>query len=360
MIDAVAVFNPGSSNLKIGIFSANDLRELYRYQVPSVDVASEKLLNPTDIEIKAIGYRVVHGGREFTEPVKIEDGVLEKLKALIPLAPLHQPQSIAVIEKMVKSHPDIPHIACFDTAFHHTNSELERSFALPLSFRNEGIERYGFHGISYQYIASVLPQIAGEKAYGKVIVAHLGSGASMCAMENLKSKATTMGFSTLEGLMMGTRSGSLDPGVILHLIQQKKISIEDVSNLLYHNSGLKGVSGISADMHELEKSDKPEAKFAIELFCYQAARHLGSLVMCLGGLDVLVFTAGIGEHSSLIRQKICKYLEWLGVEIDKPLNESNASFIGGKSNKVGIYVIPTDEEKIIAASCQKCLFPALA
>ncbi len=277
-----------------------------------------------DAEIKAIGHRVVHGGEHYTQPVQVNEAVLSHLRRLAPLAPLHLPPEIAAIESAASAHPDIPQIACFDTAFHATQPRLARLFALPVSYAQEGVLRYGFHGLSYEYIASVLPEDIGPR----VVVAHLGNGASMCAMREKKSIATSMGFSALDGLMMGTRCGSIDPGVLLYLMEAKQMNAREIGTLLYKESGLLGVSSISGDMRELEASDAPQAKEAIELFCYRAAAELGKLVMVLGGLDALVFTGGIGENSQRVREGILAYTAWLG--------------------EVKNLVIPTDEEAMMA------------
>ncbi|MCE3232334.1 MAG: acetate kinase [Rickettsiaceae bacterium] len=296
--------------------------------------------------IQAIGHRVVHGGKEFSAPVRIDASVLQKLKALIPLAPLHQPYNIAVIEACAREYKNIPQVACFDTAFHRTQSRLAETFALPQQYADDGIIRYGFHGLSYQYIASVLPEYTQN--FEKVIVAHLGNGASMCAMHNLQSKATTMGFTALDGLMMGTRTGSIDPGILLYLQEEKRMPLDNLKHLLYHESGLKGVSGISSDIRDLLASDDENAKFAIELFCYNAARQLASLIPAIGGLDAIVFTAGIGQYAAKVRKQICDHLAWLGVDIDESKNLANERIISSKNSKVEVCVIPTDEECIIA------------
>ncbi len=296
----------------------------------------------------AAGHRIVHGGSHFTKPTIITPESLQRLKTLIPLAPLHQPQSILAIDAIAKNAPELLQVACFDTSFHRTQSKIEQMFALPRALTEEGIIRYGFHGLSYEYIASVLPQYLGDKADGKVLVAHLGNGTSMCAMKNRKSVASTMGFSTLEGLVMGTRCGLLDAGVILHLIKQKGLSVDEVQKMLYHESGLLGVSGISSDMRDLQRSDDPNAKQAIELFCHRAKEEIGNLTAVMQGLDAIVFTAGIGENSAMIREKICEPLEWLGVKIDKDANQNGKTKISTVDSKVRVYVIPTDEEATIA------------
>ena len=296
----------------------------------------------------AVGHRMVHGGVNFTEPTIINDQSLKQLKSLIPLAPLHQPHSIVAIEAMAKHEPDLLQIACFDTSFHRTQSKIEQMFAIPKALTEEGIIRYGFHGLSYEYIAGVLPKYLGEKANGRILVAHLGNGTSMCAMVNRKSVSSTMGFSTLEGLVMGTRCGLLDAGVILHLIKQKGMSVDEVSKMLYKESGLLGISGISSDMRDLEKSDHPDAKQAIEMFCHRAKEEIGNLTAVMNGLDAIVFTAGIGENSAMVREKICDPLAWLGVKIDDERNALGKGEVSSDDSKVKVLVIPTDEEATIA------------
>ena len=303
----------------------------------------------------AVGQRMVHGGSFFTKPAVITSETLEQLKSLIPLAPLHQPHSIVAIEAIAKHAPKLLQVACFDTSFHRTQSKIEQMFAIPRALTEEGIIRYGFHGLSYEYIASVLPQYLGDKADGRVLVAHLGNGTSMCGMKNRKSVSSTMGFSTLEGLVMGTRCGLLDAGVILHLIKEKGLSVDEVQQMLYYESGLLGVSGISSDMRDLEKSDDPNAKQAIELFCHRAKEEVGNLTAVMHGLDAIVFTAGIGENSALVRGKICGALAWLGVILDRNANQNSETRISTTDSKVGVYVIPTDEEATIAKSIRDFL-----
>lgn len=302
------------------------------------------------VTIRAAGHRVVHGGRRHAGPARVTDALLAELEALSPLAPLHQPHNLAAIRCVAASAPDLPQVACFDTSFHRTQSRLAQTFALPRSLSDEGILRYGFHGLSYEYIASALPARLGARAEGRVIVAHLGNGASMCAMKERRSVATSMGFTALDGLMMGRRCGALDPGVVLYLMEAKGLGAQDVAALLYEQSGLLGVSGISSDMATLEASDAPEAKEAIDLFCYRAASELAALATGIGGLDVLVFTAGIGENSARVRRQICERLDWMGVAIDVAANQSHAGRIGSVGSPVEVLVIPTDEEIVIARS----------
>ena len=306
-------------------------------------------------QVVAVGHRVVHGGMHFAGPVRVSDAVLEKLDTLIPLAPLHQPHNLAAIRAVAKRQPNLLQIACFDTSFHQGRGRLAKLFALPRTLSEEGIIRYGFHGLSYDYIASQLPAHLGERASGRVIVAHLGNGASMCAMKDQKSVATSMGFTALDGLMMGRRCGTLDPGVVLYLMQAKGMSAAAVENILYRQSGLFGVSGISNDMHVLQDSDAASAREAIDLYCERAASVLAGLVPSLGGLDAVVFTAGIGENSALIRTLICDRLTWLGVALDVAANESNATMISSEHAQVKVLVVPTNEEAVVAKSCRTLL-----
>jgi acetate kinase len=306
-------------------------------------------------KIKGVGHRVVHGGRDFLTATKLTVNVVSHLKELIPLAPLHQPHNLAAIEAIFNWAPELPQVACFDTSFHHTQSPLAQLFALPREYSDKGIIRYGFHGLSYQYIASCLPEYLGTLSEGRVIVAHLGNGASMCALKQRKSVATTMGFTALDGLIMGQRCGSLDAGVVIHLLRHYKMSIDEVDHLLNNKSGLLGVSGISNDMKILEQSDNPQAKQAIDLFCYRAARELASLVSTLNGLDVIVFTAGIGEKSAQIREQICAHLAWLGVALDLKENRQHNGVISQVDSKIKVLVIPTNEEVVIAQATQKIL-----
>ncbi|MDQ6917413.1 MAG: acetate/propionate family kinase [Pseudomonadota bacterium] len=296
----------------------------------------------------AVGHRVVHGGREFASPIRIDTSALCALERLIALAPLHQPHNVAPMRIIAAYAPSLPQVACFDTAFHRMQPPIARAFALPRTITERGVERYGFHGLSYEYIASVLPDIDGANARGRVVVAHLGNGASLCAMKNLASIASTMGFTALDGLVMGTRAGSLDPGVILHLLNEFGMDARAIETLLYKESGLLGVSGISSDMRTLLASDSPDARAAIDLFVYRFGRELGSIVAALGGLDALVFTGGIGEHAAAIRESVCNDARWLGVEIDPSANASGAPRISAATSRVSAWVIPTDEERMIA------------
>jgi acetate kinase len=299
-------------------------------------------------ELIGVGHRIVHGGVDYAKPVRIDPAVLEKLTALCPLAPLHQPHNLAGIRAVAAFRPELPQAACFDTAFHRAHPEVADWYALPRRFHDDGIRRYGFHGLSYEYIASVLPAVAPEIAGGRVVVAHLGSGASMCAMQAGRSVDSTMGFTALDGLLMGTRCGALDPGVVLHLNRAYGLDADAIERLLYHDCGLKGVSGISNDMRDLLASDDPRAAQAVELFVYRIGRELGALTAALGGLDGLVFTAGIGERSAAIRERVCARAGWLGIELDDAANRSGGPKISKAASKVGVYAIPTDEEQMIA------------
>jgi len=299
-------------------------------------------------ELLGAGHRVVHGGERYAEPAQINPGVLAELERLTPMAPLHQPQDLTAVRVLMALRPDLPQVACFDTAFHRTQPALARSFALPREITAGGVRRYGFHGLSYEYIAGVLPQHLGAHADGRVVVAHLGNGASMCAMHGRRCVATTMGFSTLDGLVMGTRSGTIDPGVVFYLMREKSLSADAVEDLLYRRSGLLGVSGVSSDMRELLASRDPRAREAIELFVYRISRELGSLAAALSGLDALVFTAGIGERAAPVRAMICESARWLGVELDAEANRSHGPLISAPSSRVAVCVVPTDEEIVIA------------
>jgi acetate kinase len=296
----------------------------------------------------AVGHRVVHGGPQYGRPVLLDDRVITQLEQYVPLAPLHQPNNIAPIRAIRAQSPDLPQVACFDTAFHHGHSAVADHYAIPERFYAEGVRRYGFHGLSYEYIASRLPDIMPAAARGRVIVAHLGSGASMCALAAGRSVESTMGFTALDGLPMGTRPGQLDPGVVLYLIEQKGMSAAEVQRLLYHECGLKALSEISNDVRELEASADPRAKFALEYFIYRVGLFTGMLAAALGGLDAFIFTAGIGENAINLRARIAEKLAWLGVALDEDANAENARRISSAGSRVGVYVIPTNEELMIA------------
>jgi len=309
---------------------------------------------PDGLQLSAIGHRVVHGGNSFITPVVVTTSVIEQLEQFIPLAPLHQPHNITPIKIFQQLRPELPQVACFDTAFHNTQPVVARQFAIPRSLTASGIKRYGFHGLSYEYIAQVLPQFTGIMPK-RVIVAHLGNGVSLCALQEGKSVATTMGFSTLDGVPMGTRPGAIDAGVLLYLLNHG-MDVKALTHLLYHESGLLGVSGISNDMQTLLASSAPEAREAIDLFAYRIGREIGSLAAALGGLDTLVFTAGIGQYATLIRSCICQQSAWLGVFLDETANQQNEPKISTLDSPVTVWVIPTDEEKMIAQHTHALLF----
>jgi acetate kinase len=380
----VGVINAGSSSVKFAAYEAEEV--LLRGQVDGIGVhpalhvtgrQGEPLrgfeLGPTppatpgqvvplllswvrqhlgDRRIAGVGHRVVHGGMHYTRPTLVTPEVLQELERVVPLAPLHEPHNLAPIKAALDAHADLPQVACFDTSFHRTNPEVAQTFALPLELRESGIRRYGFHGLSYEYIASVLPTLAPNIAGGRVVVMHLGNGASACALQAGVSVASTMGFTAVEGLPMGTRTGELDPGVILHLGMQRGMSMNEIQDLLYKKSGMLGLSGISADFRDLLASSDPRAAFAIDFFCYRVARNVGSLAAALGGLDGLVFTAGVGEHAAPVRAKICQLCSWLGVELDQAANEHHGPRISRSSSRVEAWVIPTDEERMIARHTQ--------
>ncbi len=299
-------------------------------------------------QVGAVGHRVVHGADRYAAPVTLSPADVDALAGFVPLAPLHQPYNVAGIRALTALLPEVPQVACFDTAFHMTQPERARRFALPRHLSDAGIKRYGFHGLSYEYVSHVLPQHLGAKADGRVVVAHLGNGASMCALRERKSIATTMGFTALDGLMMGTRCGAIDPGVLLHLMEFHGLDAAALTKLLYKESGLLGVSGVSQDMRALLDSPAPEAAEAVELFCYRIARELGSLAAALGGLDALVFTAGIGEHAAPVRERICRQAEWLGVQLDAEANARHATRISAPDSPADVLVLPTNEEWMIA------------
>jgi acetate kinase len=331
----ILVLNAGSSTLKYALYDGTgQVKQQGKLEHDgSTDgfcsSLSDYLATLGTSGLRAVGHRVVHGGSDYGAPVLLDSTHIEALRRLTPLAPLHQPHNLAGIDAITRLLPDVPQVACFDTAFHHEQPALAQWLGLTRELHEAGVRRYGFHGISYEYIASQLPQHLGERADGRIIVAHLGSGASLCALRERRSIATTMGFSTLDGLLMASRCGNLDPGVLLHLIEHHRMGIAALSKLLYQQSGLLGVSGLSGDMRTLLASEAPEAKEAIELFCYRIRREIGSLAAALGGLDALVFTGGIGEHSPVIRERICAELSWLGQDLS-------------------ILTLATDEESMIA------------
>ncbi len=302
--------------------------------------------------LAALGHRVVQGGMRHTRHERVTPQLLGELETLIPLAPLHQPHNLAAIRTALALSPALPQVACFDTAFHRSVPEVAQAFALPHKWHDEGIRRYGFHGLSCEYVASVLPAQAPEIAEGRVVVAHLGNGASLCALNARNSIASTMGFTVLDGLPMGTRCGDLDPGVVLHLMQHKRMSVDALENLLYRQSGMLGLSGVSSDFRDLLACQNQRAQFAIEVFCYQTIRHIGSLVAALGGLDGIVFTAGVGENAAPIRAAICSGFRWIGLELDEAANRLHGPRISTNDSRVAAFVIKSDENAMIARHTQ--------
>lgn len=307
--------------------------------------------------LAAVGHRVVHGGLDYAAPVRLTAEIVGHLERFIPLAPLHQPHNLKPIRLLLANQPELPQVACFDTAFHRRQPELAQAFALPSEITERGVRRYGFHGLSYQYIASVLPQVDPRAAQGRTVVLHLGNGASLCAIHGGNSVASTMGFTAVDGLPMGTRSGNLDPGVVLYLMDELKMDARAIEKLLYQQSGLLGVSGVSSDMRTLLGSDEPRAQFAVELFVYRIGRELGSLAAALGGLDALVFTAGIGEHAVPIRERVCHAAAWLGVDLDPAANAAGGPRISTAASRIAVWVIPTNEELMIARQTRRLLNP---
>ena len=387
--DLIGVINAGSSSVKFSVFEGEQLvlsaqvdgigahpkaqaRGQNTETVTPPDLGETPPKTPSDAipailrwsaaslggrEIAALGHRVVHGGTHFLRPIRITPQILVELESLIPLAPLHEPFSIAPMKTTLALHPDLPQIACFDTAFHRTMPEVNRVFALPYALVKEGVRRYGFHGLSYEYIASVLPQQAPEIAKGRVVVAHLGNGCSACGMADGKSVATTMGFTALDGLPMGTRCGALDPGVVLYLLQQKRMTPEAISDLLYKKSGMLGLSGVSSDFRELLASDAPRARLAVDLFCQETARHIASLATAMGGLDGVVFTAGVGENAAPIRAGISRACAWMGLTLDEAANTSHQARISTAKSRIAAYVIKTDENRMIARHVLSVIHP---
>jgi acetate kinase len=380
----ILVVNAGSSSLKFQVFAlgtAPDLKCLVKGQMdgigarprlraqaadkkPLIDrtygqneipdlpatirVAGAWLREAQRFDLVAVGHRVVHGGPDYDRPVLMDEKVLAHLERYVSLAPLHQPNNLAPIRELRAFRPDLPQVACFDTAFHRTHSIVADHFAIPERFYAEGVRRYGFHGLSYEYVAERLRQVAPDIANGRVIVAHLGSGASMCALAGGRSVESTMGFTALDGLPMGTRPGQIDPGVVLHLIAERGMTPAQVQNLFYHECGLKGLSGISNDLRELEASADPRAAFAIDHFVHRVGLHAGMLAAALGGLDAFVFTAGIGENSVTMRARIAEKLAWLGAELDPAANAAGNVLVSREHSRVAVYAIPTDEELMIA------------
>jgi acetate kinase len=324
----------------------------------AIQVTAEWLRGTENVDLAAIGHRVVHGGPEYSEPVLVSPEVLDRLARYVPLAPLHQPNNLAPIRTILELRPELPQVACFDTAFHRGHGPLADHFAIPEELYAEGVRRYGFHGLSYEYIADHLPQVAPVLAHGRVIVAHLGSGASMCALAGGRSIESTLGFTALDGLPMGTRPGQIDPGVVLYLLTEKSMDAAEVQRFLYNECGLKGLSGVSNDMRELEASADPRAAFAIEFFVYRIALNAGMLAAALGGVDGFVFTAGIGENSAMIRTRVTARLAWLGAKLAPEANAGGQTLISSPDSRVAIYVLPTDEELMIARHTLEVVGPA--
>lgn len=367
---AILAVNAGSSSLKFALFDIAAPDGLQKIAHSSwgpgdIKVAADRLLDWVkdhigDRELHAVGHRIVHGGPMFHDAVEVDDAVLMELETLTPLAPLHQPGGLAHILRFRELRPDLPQFACFDTAFHRTIAPPASQYALPRSLEAHGIRRYGFHGLSYESIAEQLCAIGADIHDGRpsrIIVAHLGSGASLCAMLGLKSVDTTMGFSVLDGLVMGTRPGALDPGILLYLLKETSTSVEDLEHMLYRESGLLGLSGISGDVAVLLESDAREAADALEVFAFQVARHAAAVAATLGGVDRLVFTGGIGEHAPAVVRKVTQRLEWLGAALDEQANKSNATLISAPSSSVIIERRRTDEEKVIARRVSQRLSP---
>jgi acetate kinase len=382
-MDTILVVNAGSSSVKFQVFAVEGTTGLQRQikgqmdgigsrprlrasgpngdpladraypveavaDVPAAMSIAGAWLRELNVNPIAVGHRVVHGGPDHARPVLIDHAVVARLERYVSLAPLHQPYNLAPIRTLLGNFPSLPQVACFDTAFHRDHDALADHYAIPYQLHTEGIRRYGFHGLSYEYIAKRLPRVAPDIASGRVIVAHLGSGASMCAMKGGRSVESTMGFTALDGLAMGTRPGQLDPGVVLYLLTEKGMSASNVQNFLYRDCGLKGLSGVSNDMRELEASADPRAAFAIDYFVYRVGLNAGMLAAALQGLDAFVFTAGIGENSASIRARIAEKLAWLGVALDPAENARHAGKISRPDSRIPVYVVPTDEELMIA------------
>ena len=384
MTDAIVVLNAGSSSFKFSLFQrdGDGIAPIVRGQAEGLytsprfvaknstgavigerawidgakighDGALEYLVGflrdkLSEHRLVGVGHRVVHGGLEYTKPVRVDASVVDALQKYIPLAPLHQPHNLAPIRALLERFPQLPQVACFDTAFHRTQPPVAQAFALPKSITDRGVIRYGFHGLSYEYIASVLSEHDERAAQGKTVVLHLGNGSSMCAMASGRSVASTMGFTAADGLPMGTRCGNLDPGVVLYLMDEMKMDVRAIEKLIYQQSGLLGVSGVSSDMRTLQESSEPRAKAAIDLYVYRIGRELGSLAAALGGVDAIVFTAGIGENSAILRERVCRDAAWLGVDVDANANKRNATRIDAAGSGVSAWVIATNEELMIA------------
>jgi len=391
MTDAIVVLNAGSSSVKFSLFLARgpDLELDVRGQIEGLFTAPRFIAKGRDGATRSekswgegtklghdgalrhliaylkgelagdrllgVGHRVVHGGLDYGEPVRVDAAVVARLEKLVPLAPLHQPHNLAPIRTLLEAVPDLPQVACFDTSFHRSNPDLAQRFALPAELHDAGVRRYGFHGLSYEYIASVLPKHDARAAAGRTVVLHLGNGASMCALAAGRSVASTMGFTAVDGLPMGTRTGALDPGVILYLIDERGMDARAIEKLIYSQSGLLGVSGVSSDMRTLLASDDPRAKLAIDLYCYRIGRELGSLSAALQGLDAIVFTGGIGENAAAIRARVCRDAAWLGVALDEAANERGGPRISADGARVAAFAIPTNEELMIARHTRRVI-----
>jgi acetate kinase len=384
MADTIAVLNAGSSSIKFSLFAprGRELELELRGQIEAIctaphffaqDRAGKRQAEQSwdeDAELGhdgalnyllgyvrerlggdrliGVGHRVVHGGLDYTKPVRLSSDVLQALEKFVPLAPLHQPHNLAPIRLLLERAPELPQVACFDTSYHRSNPEIAQMFALPAELHEQGVRRYGFHGLSYEYVASVLPGLDAKAAGGRTVVLHLGNGSSMCAVRAGKSVASTMSFTAVDGLPMGTRCGAIDPGVILYLMDQRGMDARAIEKLIYHQSGLLGVSGISSDMRTLLASDDARAKLAVDLYLYRIRRELGSLAAALDGLDAIVFTAGIGENAAIIRERACRDAAWLGVELDAGANGKGGPRISAAASRVSAWVIPTNEELMIA------------
>ena len=383
MPDCLAVLNAGSSSIKFALYGASDEALLFRGQIESIGLeprlkvrdaaghtVAEERWPPEGFDhgaatrqivrvandllagskVVAVGHRVVHGGMNHGAPVRIDPGIIEELQRLVPLAPLHQPHNLAPIRAIIEHAPKLPQVACFDTAFHRTQSATVQSFALPRKYFAEGVRRYGFHGLSYEYVAAEMRRVAPDIAEQRLVIAHLGNGASLCALHGGRSIASTMGFTAVDGLMMGTRCGTIDPGVILYLMDSHRMDARAVEDLVYKKSGLLGVSGITSDMRTLRQSSDPKAREAIDLFIYRIVREIGSLTAALGGLDGLVFTGGIGQRDTKTRLEVIAGCGWLGAEIDETANAAGEMRIDAASSKIPVWVLPTDEERVMARS----------
>jgi acetate kinase len=378
-MERIAVLNAGSSSIKFALFEGEDL--LFKGQIEQIGVAPRltvkddrgdlvaenewgasevdhasgtKIILETAIgllggkHVAGVGHRVVHGGTQFAAPTVVTEAVVARLRTLCPLAPLHQPHNLAPIEAIRKAAPRLPQVACFDTAFHHRQPALAQIFAIPRDLTESGVRKYGFHGLSYEFVAGRLRELDPKLASGRVIVAHLGNGASICAMENGRSVATTMGFTAVDGLVMGTRCGSIDPGVLIYLMDEHRMDARALETLVYKKSGLLGVSGISSDMRTLRESSDPRAREATDLFVYRIVREIGSLAAALGGVDGIVFTGGIGQNDAATRREVLAGCAWLGAELDEAVNDGAEGRIDGATSRLPVWVIPTDEERIIA------------